>query len=119
MTKKQLFNLFQIEDLRDLPDAVMKVLEGNLENRNEVYMKLLELNNHDVSYDWFQGVYESELAERGQKKQDFTPNQIGRLASLLTGNKKGWIYEPTAGNGSMIIADWRNRCLNSSFPIMH
>ena len=52
-----------------------------------------------------------ELSERKQKKQDFTPNSLGILCSKLT-SQAGSIHEPTAGNGSMIIADWWQRCHN-------
>ena len=72
-----LFSLFGIEDLRDLPNAVMSLLQGDIEVRNEVYKELIRNNNMDMSYDWFQEIYENELSERKQKKQDFTPNSLG------------------------------------------
>lgn len=109
MRKEMLFSLFGIEDLRDLPNAVMSLLQGDIEVRNEVYKELIRNNNMDMSYDWFQEIYESELSERNQKKQDFTPNSLGVLCSKLT-SQAGLIHEPTAGNGSMIIADWWQRC---------
>ena len=109
MKKEMLFSLFGIEDLRDLPGAVMNLLQGDFERRNEVYKELIRINNNDMSYDWFQDVYESELSERKQKKQDFTPNALGVICSKLTG-QTGNVHEPTAGNGSMIIADWWERC---------
>lgn len=109
MRKEILFSLFGIEDLRDLPNAVMSLLQGDIEVRNEVYKELIRNNNMDMSYDWFQEIYENELSERKQKKQDFTPNSLGVLCSKLT-SQAGSIHEPTAGNGSMIIADWWQRC---------
>lgn len=119
MTKDQLCNLFSIEDINDLPDAVTKLLEGDTKVRDVTFRELMLLNNNDMSYDWFQEIYESELSQRRQSKQDFTPNQVGRLASLLTGNTEGCIHEPTAGNGGMIIADWWNRCCKYTFPWDH
>lgn len=109
MTTKEVFSLFGIEDLKDLPDAVTQVLEGDLRTRDSIYRTLLETNNYDLSFDWFQDLYENELAERKQKKQDFTPQTVAALCSMLTG-QTGTIHEPTAGNGSMIIADWWQRC---------
>ena len=105
MKKEELFNLFGIEDLKDLPSAVMNLLDA----RNEVYKELIRKNNGDMSYDWFQEIYETELSERKQKKQDFTPNILGVLCSNIT-SQSGSIHEPTAGNGSMIISDWWERC---------
>lgn len=109
MRKEMLFSLFGIEDLKDLPVAIMNLLEGDIDVRNEVYCELIRQNNGDMSYDWFQEIYETELSERKQKKQDFTPNSLGILCSKLT-SQSGSIHEPTAGNGSMIIADWWERC---------
>lgn len=109
MTKDILFSFFSIEDLRGLPEAVMNLLQGDIERRDEVYKELIRINNNDMSYDWFQDIYESELSERKQKKQDFTPNALGVICSELT-SQMGSVYEPTAGNGSMIIADWWERC---------
>ncbi len=111
MTKEEVFKIFHIEDLRDLPDAVMRILDGSVELRNKIYNELIRMNDYDMSYDWFQGLYENELSERKQKKQDFTPNSLGILCSKLT-SQDGPIHEPTAGNGSMIIADWWQRCYN-------
>ena len=66
------------------------------------------MNEYDLSYDWFQLIYESELSERKKKKQDFTPYDLGVICSKLT-SQRGTIHEPTAGNGGMIIADWWQR----------
>ena len=69
MRKEMLFSLFGIEDLRDLPNAVMSLLQGDIEVRNEVYKELIRNNNMDMSYDWFQEIYENELSERKQKNR--------------------------------------------------
>lgn len=103
------FQCSKIEDLKDLPIAVMTLIEGDRDKRDKVYKKLISLNDYDLSHDWFQPLYESELSERKQKKQDFTPYELGVLCSSLT-NQEGTLHEPTAGNGGMIIADWWQRC---------
>lgn len=109
MKIEDLFSMFQIEDLKDLPMALMALIEGDRDKRDKVYKKLISLNDYDLSHDWFQPLYESELSERKQKKQDFTPYELGVLCSSLT-NQEGTLHEPTAGNGGMIIADWWQRC---------
>ncbi len=117
MTKNQLLSLFEIDDIRCLPESVMNLLFGKYERRNEIYKELLRLNDYDLSYDWFQNIYEAELAQRKDKKQDFTPNFLGVICSQLVscnsqpnGCMGRIIHEPTAGNGSMIIADWWENC---------
>lgn len=105
-----------------MPDRIMEIITGNIEYRNYIYSELLKMNNYDMSYDWFQELYENELSERKQKKQDFTPNSLGVICSELT-SQTGSIHEPTAGNGSMIIADWWQRCRKlhpwEHFPSQH
>lgn len=109
MTRGELFDVFGIADMRDLPSAVMRLLKGDQAGRDSVYRELIRLNGHDMGHDWFQPLYEEELSERRQKKQDFTPAELGVLCSCLT-SRRGTVHEPTAGNGSMIIADWWERC---------
>lgn len=106
MKKEDLFRIFNVNDMRLLPEAIMPVVTSNSPERDRIYRELLELNEYDVSRDWFQSIYEGEFSERKEKKQDFTPNSLGILSSTLTGVKDGATYEPTAGNGSMLIADW-------------
>lgn len=64
MNKDDLFKVFLINDLMDLPNAVTKILDMDLEDRNKIYRELIRLNDNDLSYDWFQEVYESDLSER-------------------------------------------------------
>ena len=122
MKIEDLFSVFKIDDLKDLPVAVMALIEGDREKRDEVYKELIRLNDYDLSHDWFQQLYESELSERKQKKQDFTPYELGVLCSELT-HQEGTLHEPTAGNGGMIIADWWQRCRKhlpwEHFPSQH
>lgn len=69
MTSQDVIRIFDLEDINDLPSAIMGLLEGNLERRDEVYCELIRLNENDMSYDWFQKLYEFELAESKQKGQ--------------------------------------------------
>ena len=128
MKSNQLMELFGISDIMDLPDAIMEVLLGDIDRRNDVYTRLLEMNGMDVSYDWFQEMYASELAERSQKAQLFTPPEVSKLLAGLTGASQGGqtIHEPTAGNGGLIIAKWWQNCRNvrvwdyspNAFPVV-
>lgn len=128
MKSNQLMELFGVSDIMDLPDAIMEVLLGDIDRRNDVYTRLLKMNGMDVSYDWFQEMYESELAERSQKAQLFTPPEVSKLLAGLAGAPHGGqkIHEPTAGNGGLIIARWWQNCRNvrvwdyspNAFPVV-
>ena len=85
MSEVELKKLFQIEDILSLPNAIFKIIFDNDERLHHIYRELLQLNTHDLSRDWFQDIYEGELAQRNQNKQDFTPNVVGILLSRLTG----------------------------------
>lgn len=115
MTKQAIFEFFKIGDLLDLPAAIWTILSLPKEERDRQYRRLLAVNGHDLSYEWFQEAYEEELAQRKKSKQDFTPKEVAQLCSQITGTPRGIIHEPTAGNGSMIIADWWVRC-RKGFP---
>lgn len=108
MDYKTCCDIFGITDLTFLPIAAMKVVESSQEERHAVFRKLLEANNYDVSYDWFQPIYEAELSEGKRKGQHFTPTGVNILLSELTGNVAGTVHEPTAGTGALVIADWWN-----------
>lgn len=109
MKKEELLELFNIDDITKLPDSIMKVLMGKKEQRDIIYRRLIEINGYDMSKDWFQDLYEAEFAERKQKKQDFTPQELSALCARIVG-QEGTVHEPTAGNGSMIIAHWWESC---------
>ena len=115
MTTNELLCCFGIQDIRTLPETIMEVLLGPQQARNDIYKELLKINNYDMSYDWFQQIYEEELSQRKEKKQDFTPNVIGELSAKLCGTDQRTTYEPTAGNGSMLIADWYAK-LSKKYP---
>lgn len=122
MKNNKIMQIFCCDDIRLLPEAILKVLILNdRERRDVVYKHLLEAYEYDLSYDWFQGLYESELSQRKEKKQDFTPNSVGVLASMIADDHKGVVHEPTAGNGSMLIADCgivaSDYCLGSIFRV--
>lgn len=109
MKKEELFKLFNIEDLKDFPTAVMMLLESDINTRNRIYQELIRMNNYDMSYDWFQEMYEAELSERKQKGQDFTCPEVSQILSDIIGQKGTTIHEPTAGCGGLLIVDWWKR----------
>lgn len=111
MDERQLLSLFSISDIMDLPQAVFQLLFGDISKRNEVYQQLMELNGYDMSYDWFQQIYEQEMAQRKKNKQDFTPREVTDIVSRIAlDGDHGTIHEPTAGTGSLIISAWWEQC---------
>lgn len=111
MNENILLGLFGITDIMDLPAAVNRLLFSDKEKRDAVYHSLIELNEYDMSYDWFQTIYEKEMAQRKKNKQDFTPREVTTIVSRITlCGTCGSIHEPTAGTGSLVISAWWERC---------
>lgn len=111
-----ILDIFGVDDILKLPDRVMTVVCGDLHERNIVYCALIDMYHGDMSFDWFQGLYEEEFAQRKELKQDFTPPQVCNLLAKIAGN--GNTHEPTAGSGGLIVAKWWND-VKDGFPWGH
>ena len=112
MTKRECLDFFGIADVLDLPGAVWRLLRLPERDRDVRYCELIRLAGYDMSYDWFREVYESDLAERKGKKQDFTPREVTDLVSMIAGTE-GCVHEPTAGTGGLLISWWWQGCRNT------
>ena len=110
MTYSQCCEIFGIRDIQNLPGAALEIVLGDAERRHDVYRQLLEANGYDVSFDWFQQIYESEMSEGKRKGQHFTPPEVYHLVAEIAGNETGSVLEPTAGTGGLIIGDWWRKC---------
>lgn len=89
MSKEFLLEQLGINDTRLIPEALMGVLFGDGTKRHLFYRAMLEANDFAVEKEWFQPIYEAELSERGQKKQDFTPEAASLLAAMITDTGRG------------------------------
>lgn len=110
MTYEECCKVFCINDIQDLPAKVLEIVIGPIGKRDDIYRELLRINDFDVSYDWFQSIFEEEMSEGKRKGQHFTPKEIYSLLSQLSGDNAELVHEPTAGNGGLIIGDWWRRC---------
>jgi hypothetical protein len=88
MKKDELLTVFGTHDIRTLPECIMSLLFGDQEVRDDVFRELIRCHAGDLSYDWFQEVYEEELSERRKKGQDFTPREVSMLETQLTGARE-------------------------------
>ena len=103
--------IFEVDDSYQAPEKVMKILHDK-EKREELFMKLLEVNDYNVNFDWFHFYFEDEHANRKKNKQYFTPECVADLCSKILLLDKdvnnGNYYEPAAGTGGMMIKHWDN-----------
>lgn len=64
-----------------------------------------ELVGGDMSTDWLQKIYQYYLADRKEKKQDYTPAFLARFMGMLAGDGET-ITDMCAGSGALIIQKW-------------
>lgn len=104
--------LFGVDDSYKAPSKIMEILYQK-EQREKLFMDLLEVNNYDVGFDWFHEYFEDEHADRKNKKQDFTPECVADLLSRLVmsddnNSNDGNYYEVAVGTGGIMIKHWDN-----------
>lgn len=106
---KQSFDIATVNRILDIdepfkaPSRLMEIIFDR-ELREKTFKEFLSLNS-DLSYDWFQGYFEEEQADRKAKKQDFTPTSVTEILNKLTdtGNTR---MDVAAGTGGITINRW-------------
>lgn len=102
LTEKTL-EIFDAGSTDELVLNIMKTVETNDFN---VYQKFEEMVK-DLSTDWLQKIYQYYLADRKDKKQDYTPKSLAKLmAKLALQNNDGLIVDMCAGSGALAIQAW-------------
>jgi hypothetical protein len=102
------WDLLSVDQHSQFQDKLKEIIFKRKE-REKFYDKLLEIK-HDVSIDTFKEYFELYSAERKSNQQDFTPDSITKVITDINGlneSQSGFsAYDPTAGTGTMIIAQW-------------
>lgn len=98
-----MLKLFECEKVEQLSEKTMRVV---LSNDFEKMDKFVELIGNDLSIDYIQKVYQYYLADRKEKKQDYTPKSLAKLMAILAMSKDKKIIDMCAGSGSLTIQAW-------------
>lgn len=104
---EEINKLLGVDDSWKAPEALMKMLMRR-EQREGLFKQFLEKES-DLSFDWFRNYFESEAADRKNKKQDFTPDSVTKLLTKIIGDGKTTI-DSAAGTGGITISKWWNDC---------
>ena len=67
-----------------------------------------KLVDDDLCTDWMQKIYQYYLADRKEKKQDYTPASLAQFMGMLAGNSND-IVDMCAGSGALIIQKWSQK----------
>lgn len=105
MDTKTINELFGITESYKAPETLMNLLLGDAKQREKKFKQFLEVEWR-VDQDWFHEYFQDEHADRKMKKQDFTPNSIGKLLSRLLDPGIGSNLDVAAGTGGLTIIKW-------------
>lgn len=94
------FELFGV----DSPDNLGSALLENINNIDKL-KAFCDLVDGDLSIDWMQMIYQYYLADRKEKKQDYTPKSLAKFMGMLAGDVE-IITDMCAGSGALIIQKW-------------
>ena len=108
-------------ELKELTEKFQNIF-GNLEDfkidlqNNSNCEKFIELVNGDLETDYLQKIWQFYMADRADKKQDFTPKSLGKLVAELTKNTtEEWVYDMCSGSGALTIQKW---CSNKNLKFV-
>ncbi|MDE5757511.1 MAG: SAM-dependent methyltransferase [Allobaculum sp.] len=99
--RDKLISLTEVSNIEEIGD---KFLDYCLENNFEMIEKI-DAILPDHKRDWFQKIYQYYLADREEKKQDFTPPSLGILIDKLSGEDMS-VIDLCSGSGSLMIQSW-------------
>lgn len=99
-------------ELKELTEKFQNIF-GSLEDfkidllNNSNCKKFIELVNGDLETDYLQRIWQFYMADREDKKQDFTPKSLGKLVAELTKSlAECWCYDMCSGSGALTIQKW-------------
>jgi len=95
--------LFGVDNPENLGSALMESVSNT-----DKLKAFCDLVGGDLSVDWMQKIYQYYLADRKEKKQDYTPASLAQFMGLLAGNSER-IVDMCAGSGALIIQKWSQK----------
>lgn len=99
---KKTLELFECDSAENLGTSLLKACDDP-----EKLTAFSDLVDGDLSKDWLQMIYQYYLADREEKKQDYTPACLARFLSLLIGDSVETV-DMCAGSGALTIQRWRD-----------
>lgn len=97
--------MLELLDTKSTNEIADKIFDAVKNNNIEIYEQFTQLVNGDLSKDWLQKIYQYHLADREEKKQDYTPYSLARLAGMLAGDSNE-VTDMCAGSGALTIQKW-------------
>lgn len=105
LTTDKINELLGIKESYKASDALMAILFDK-EKREETFKAFLEIEWR-LDRDWFHAYFEEEHANKKKFAQDFTPDSISKLLSVIAGPGSNNL-DVAAGTGSLMIQKWNH-----------
>lgn len=99
--RDKLLSIFEVDSVDAVPSAMMQTV---MHRNNRLFHDVKEILP-DLSCDWLRKVFQYYMADRDEKKQDFTPDSLAVLMARLAGDTDT-IVDLCAGSGALTIAAW-------------
>lgn len=117
VSREQFYKIANVKQHTEFEKYLSEIVFDR-DKREEFYHKLLDIDNN-LYYDTFKRYFEEYSAERKSNQQDYTPDSVSELLSMLTrsdpAKTDGWsAIDPTAGTGSLLIQKWKDDQLAES-----
>lgn len=93
--------LFNVDGVQRLGDALKDCVLNDDVPKFDAFVQLVD---GDLSQDWLQKVYQYYLADRKEKKQDYTPKCLAELLAAFTDGDD--CVDLCAGSGALTIQAW-------------
>lgn len=107
--KIAVFDIFKVTEVKDIEEKVLDCVLSHDEQKYEAFLKLV---HGDLDDDPIRALFQYYLADRDNKKQDFTPKCLSNLVLSLAGSSDLLIDE-CAGIGSIAIYDKLKRPIHA------
>lgn len=103
---KEIYRILNIKEAYELPAALLSFVINEPKEKEKLFDEILE-ENVDLTKDIFLEFYESQMANRKDLKQDYTPASITKLVSRIVGNTNS-VNDICSGIGGLSFPIWEN-----------
>lgn len=93
---------FEITDIGKLSETLLGIVLTDDTSKYELFENLVKT----LDVDWLQMIYQYWLADRENKKQDFTPKSLALFLAKMITPEYGTVVDMCAGSGALTIQAW-------------
>ena len=91
--------VFEISDLEKLSETLLEIVLTDDTSKYELFENLVKT----LDVDWLQMIYQYWLADRKNKKQDYTPKSLALFLAKMITPEYGTVVDMCAGSGALTI----------------